>query len=236
MEANSGKATTLVLILLSFGVLLFVLAARGGRDRPVTVSTTHAARQNLGSWIMTNGKVEPVEPHPIQSQLTTFIETVAVKEGQMVSRGQVLMTLDARDLRSEIAHTREQLVAAEDERRIAAGGGSPEEIAQLDSDLAKVNAEIDRLRRERDSLDRLYARQAATRQEVEQTKTALDRAEADKRLIEEKRSAIIQRSKPQAERAAFRIEEARNSIQSLEEKLRSAQVMAPVSGTLYSLP
>src|SRR5437588_1236394 len=236
MRANSGKATTLLLILLSLGVLVFLLAARGGRDRPVTVSTTHAARQNLSSWIMTNGKVEPVEPHPIQSQLTTFIETVAVKEGQTVSRGQVLMRLDAKDLRTELAHTREQLVAAEDEHRIAAGGGSPEEIAQLDSDLAKINTEIDRLRRERDSLDRLYARQAATRQEVEQTKTALEKAEADKRLIEEKRSAIIQRSKPKAERAALRIEEARNSIQSLEEKLKSAEVTAPVSGTLYSLP
>src|SRR6266478_10047965 len=119
MKANSGKATTLVLILLSLGVLVFVLAARGGRDRPVTVSTTHAARQNLSSWITTNGKVEPVEPYPIQSQLTTFLETVSVKEGQTVSRGQVLMTLDARDLRSEIAHTREQLIAAEDEQRIA---------------------------------------------------------------------------------------------------------------------
>ncbi len=236
MKANSGKATTLVLILLSLGVLVFVLAARGGRDRPVTVSTTHAARQNLSSWIMTNGKVEPVEPHPIQSQLTTFIETVAVKEGQSVSLGQVLMRLDAKDLRTELAHTREQLVAAEDEHRIAAGGGSPEEIAQLDSDLAKINTEIDRLRRERDSLDRLYARQAATRQEVEQTKTALEKAEADKRLIEEKRRAIVQRSKPQAERAALRIEEARNSIQSLEEKLKSAQVVAPIGGTLYLLP
>ncbi len=236
MRVNSGKSTTLFLILLSLGVLVFVLAARGGRDRPVTVSTTHSARQNLSSWIMTNGKVEPVEPHPIQSQLTTFIETVAVKEGQSVSLGQVLMRLDAKDLRTELAHTREQLVAAEDEHRIAAGGGSPEEIAQLDSDLAKINTEIDRLRRERDSLDRLYARQAATRQEVEQTKTALEKAEADKRLIEEKRRAIVQRSKPQAERAALRIEEARNSIQSLEEKLKSAQVVAPIGGTLYLLP
>src|SRR2546425_273198 len=236
MRVNSGKSTTLFLILLSLGVLVFVLAARGGRDRPVTVSTTHAVRQNLSSWITTNGKVEPVEPHPIQSQLTTFIETVAVKEGQTVSRGQVLMTLDAKDLRSDLAHAREQLIAAEDERKIAAGGGSPEEIAQLDGDLAKTNTEIDRLRRERDSLDRLYAKQAATRQEVEQTKTAIEKAEADKRLIEEKRSAIQQRSRPKEERTALRIEEARNSIQSLEEKLKAAQVTAPAGGTLYSLP
>jgi len=47
MMVNSGKSATLLLILLSLGVLVFVLAARGRRDRPVTVSTTHAVRQNL---------------------------------------------------------------------------------------------------------------------------------------------------------------------------------------------
>ena len=235
MSGNSGKSTTLVLILLGLGVLVFLLAAREGRDRPISVATMHAVRQNLISWITTNGKVEPVEPRIIQAQLTTFIEAVAVKEGQRVDRGQLLMTLDAKDLKTELAHMREQLVAAENERKIAVTGGSPEEIAQLYSDLVKTNAEIDRLRSERDSLERLYPR-AATRQEIEQTKTALAKAEADKRLIEEKRRAILERSKPQAERATLRIEEARNSIQSLEDKLKSARVTAPAGGTVYSLP
>jgi len=235
MARNSGKSTTIVLVLLGGVALVFVLAARSGRDRATVVSTTHAVRQNLSSWIPTNGKVEPVEPHIIQSQLTTFIETVPVREGQTVGRGQLLMTLDAKDLASELAHMREQHVAAEDERKTALSGGSPDEIAQLNSDLAKTNSEIERLRRERDSLERLYSRQAATRQEVDQTKTALEKAEADKRLIDEKRNAIMQRSKSQAERASLRIEEARASIRSLEEKLKSAQVTAPVSGTLYSL-
>ena len=236
MRGNSGKSTTLALILLGLGVLVFVLAAREGRDRRVSISATHAARQNLSSWITTNGKVEPVAPHIIQAQLTTFIESVNVKEGQTVNGGQLLMTLDAKDVKTELAHMREQFVAAENERKIAAAGGSAEEIAQLDSDLAKTNAEIDRLRSERDSLERLYSEQAATRQEVEQTKTALAKAEADKRLIAEKRSAILERSKPQAERATLRIEEARNSIQSLEDKLKAAQVTAPAAGTVYSLP
>ena len=235
MSGNSGKSTTLILILLGLGVLVLLLAAREGRDRPISIATTHAVGQNLISWITTNGKVEPVEPRIIQAQLTTFIEAVAVKEGQRVDRGRLLMTLDAKDLKTELAHVREQLVAAENERKVAVTGGSPEEIAQLDSDLVKTNAEIDRLRSERDSLERLYPR-AATRQEIEQTKTALAKAEADKRLIEEKRRAILERSKPQAERATLRIEEARNSIQSLEDKLKSARVTAPAGGTVYSLP
>src|SRR2546421_11327232 len=137
MGRNSGKSTTIVLILLGLGVLVFVLAARGGRDKPVTVSFTHASHRNLSSWIATNGNIEPIDPHIIQAQITTFVETIAVKEGQTLVRSQILMTLDAKDLRSELAHMREQLVAAEDEQKIAVGGGSPDEIAQLKTDLTK---------------------------------------------------------------------------------------------------
>ena len=46
----------------------------------------------------------------------------------------------------------------------------------------------------------------------------------------------MRRSKPQAERASLRIDEAQSAIRSLEEKLKSAQLAAPVAGTLYSLP
>src|SRR2546427_12961459 len=135
MSGNSGKSTTLALILLGLGVLIFVLAAREGRDRPISISTTHATRQNLSSWSTTNGKIEPVEPHIIQAQLTTFIESVAVREGQSVNRGRFLMALDAKDLKTELAHMREQLVGAVKERRIADGGGSPVKKQQLDLDL-----------------------------------------------------------------------------------------------------
>jgi len=222
--------------LLSFGLLALFLpsCAREGTGIPIT--TTHATRQSLTSWISSNGKVEPIEPHVIQSQLTTFIQTVSVKQGDKVKRGQVLMTLDAKDLESELSRVKGELVTAEDEHRIAAAGGSPDELAQLQSDLAKTETEIARLRREAESLDRLYAKQAATRQELEQNKIALDRAEADKRLIEQKKNGIASRTKVQVERSSLRAEEARSAIRALQEKLNSSRVATPGPGTIFSLP
>src|SRR5262245_14223322 len=222
--------------LLSFGLLAVFLpsCAREGTGIPIT--TTHATRQSLTSWISSNGKVEPIEPHVIQSQLTTFIQTVSVKQGDTVKRGQVLMTLDAKDLESELSRVKGELVTAEDEHRIASAGGSPDELAQLQSDLAKTETEIARLRREAESLDRLYAKQAATRQELEQNKIALEKAEADKRLIEQKKNAIANRTKVQVERSNLRAEEARSAIRALQEKLNSARVATPGSGTIFSLP
>src|SRR5262249_9056182 len=213
-----------------------VLKACVGVDRPTNVSVIRPARQTFTSFITTNGKVEPIEPRSVQARLTTFIDKVLVKEGDTVRVGQTLMTLDATEFQSQFVRVKEQLVTAENDRSIALSGGAPEEVAQLENDLAKANSEILRLRRQNESLTRLYARQAATRDELDQNKTALEKAETDKQLIERKKSAIAQSSKLQAERASLRAEEARTSIRSLEEKMNSARITAPVGGTIYSLP
>src|SRR5215813_8264074 len=121
--------------MVSLGVLTIAIAACSPGGGSIPVSTTHPVRQDLTSWISSNGKVEPIEPHVIQSQLTTFILKVSVGPGQAVKRGQILMTLDSKDLESELARLKGELITAEDEAKIAAAGGSPEELAQLQSEL-----------------------------------------------------------------------------------------------------
>jgi HlyD family secretion protein len=234
--AKLSKTILFFLLLAGIAVLIFLAASGAGRDRPVAVAITQAARQDLSSWTTANGKIEPLEPHVIQSQLMTLIEKIFIKEGQTVRAGDPLFLLDATETRAELAREREQLVTAQDEHRVAQQGGATEEIAQLDADLNKTIADIQRLRREGESLQRLYSQQAATRQELDQNKAALDRAEADKRLIEQKKGALLERSKTQADRAALRSEQARDSIGSLERKINSAKVTAPSDGTIYSLP
>jgi HlyD family secretion protein len=225
-----------VLIVAAAATLIFIAASRPGRDRPMMVSVTHAARQDLSSWTTGNGKIEPIDPRIIQSRLTTRIEHIDVTEGQTVKAGVTLLTLDSTDSKGELAHTREQLLAAQEDRKTALQGGSADELAQLQNDLSKTGTEIERLLHDRDALERLYANQAATKQEVEQNRIALEKAKADQRLLEEKKRAITDRSKIQAERAGLRADEALESIQSLEGRVHSAQVAAPVGGTIYSLP
>jgi RND family efflux transporter MFP subunit len=235
MSPRSARLTQALLVVAALAVLVFALASRPGEDRPMPISAARVVRQSISSVVATNGKVEPIEPHIIQAQLTTFVDTVLAKDGQTVSRGQLLLILDATQVLSDLAHTREQLVAAGDERRMATDGGSLDERAALEADLEKTNAEIARLRREGAGLKRLYARQAATRDELEQNEIALEKAEADERLAEQRQLAMAQRSKIQGDRAALREAEARNSIHSLEQKVKSARVVAPVTGVLYSL-
>jgi HlyD family secretion protein len=236
MSNASAKRVPWVLAVLGIIALAVLFTANAGHERPMEVSTTRPARQDLSSWVSSNGKVEPIEPHVLPSQLTTFIDKVFVKEGQNVGQGQTLLTLDAKDIRTELAHSNEQLAAAEEEKHVAMAGGSPVEIAQIDGEIAKFNDEIKRLKKEREALERLVANNAATRRELDDNKASMDRTEADRRTLEQKKIALSQQSKTQANVAGHRAEEARTSIQSLKTKLAATEVKIPVSGTLYSLP
>jgi HlyD family secretion protein len=161
---------------------------------------------------------------------------VHVAEGQGIKRGQLLLTLDAAQTRAELARAREQLVAAQEDVRAARAGGPPAEVAQLQSDLRKAEAERDRLRREREALERLVAKQAATKDELDLNHTALERAEADWQRLHKARDELARRSTLDVERATLRADQFRHGVEALVEKVRSAQVTASVDGTLYSLP
>jgi HlyD family secretion protein len=214
---------------------LAALASACGNSAP-EVSFVRVARENLGSSITSNGKVEPVEPHALRSLMDTFVERMAASEGQRLRRGELILVLDSAAVRAALARARQDLLEAEDRLRTARAGGSAEELAQLQSDLRKADAELAKLRRERDALARLLEKKAATRDEVEQNRVALERAEAQMKFLQQKREELSRQARLDVERASLAADRARHEVLSLEEKVRSAELRAPLEGTLYSLP
>ena len=232
-----GWTKNQVVVLVAAGaVVVMVLLGLATRDPLPEVTTVPAVKEDLTVAVSSNGKVEPITPQVVRAQLATFVEQVHVVQGQAVRRGELILSLDATDARSELARTREELLSAEETLRAARAGGPADEAAQLESDLRKADAELVRLRRERESLTRLKARQAATQDELDQNQLALDRADAQMKYLQAKKDELVRRAKLDVERAMLLAERARNSLRSLEQKTASAQVVAPVEGVVYQLP
>jgi len=200
------------------------------------VRATRVTRRDLSTWVTSNGKVEPIAPHVIEARVTTFVRKVFVKEGAAVKRGQRLLTLDDDDVQARLAKARGDLLSAKEELRAARSGGPPDETAQLAADIKRSDAELSQLRREAESLRRLVKKQAATREEVDRNAVALQRAEAQQRLLETKRADLQRRARLDIKRAALAATRAREVISSLEGQLKSTEVTAPVDGTVYTVP
>jgi RND family efflux transporter MFP subunit len=179
--------------------------------------------------------VEPIDPQLAVARLDTFVRSVFVTEGAAVVTGQPLMTLDDTDLRAQLARAREEYVAAQEQVRATNSDIGARELDRLEADLQRIDAELAKLRADRSSLQRLVDRQAATRDELAQATVALDRAEAEREFLTRRRADLRQRAESEVQRAGFKAEQARQTILTLEEQLRSTRVVAAAAATVYRL-
>lgn len=222
------------LILVS--LLVFLLIKLSGRQPVAQIAAVEPKRENLSASISSNGKVEPITPYEMRARLQTFVEKVSAMEGQQVKKGQLLLLLNVTDARAQLADARGRLLSAQDALRSAASGGRPDEAARIAGDFAKAQAERDRLKKEHDTLVRLLADQATTKEELAQNELALGKAEADLSRTQAAKEEFDRRARQSVQEAKLKVDQVQQEVAALEEKVQSGEVRAPVDATLYSLP
>jgi len=226
----------ILLYLLAAGLLAYALLEMSGRKPVPKISAVTPARENLVSSIISNGKVEPIEPYVMRAKLDTFVEKVHAIEGQAVKKGQLLLELNVRDAAAQLSQAREKLLKAQDDLRAAKAGGRADEAARTAGDLAKMQAERDRLQKNHDALTRLIAEQAATRDELAANDLALTKAQAEVTRLAAAKQEFDRSVKLSVDSAGLQVEQARNEVAALEDKVGNGRIVAPANGTLYSLP
>ena len=229
---NSRKRAILVIA----GLVVVLIAYLALRKRPPAVPVVEVMRTDLNASITSNGKVEPISPFVARAEFPTFVDKVDATEGQAVHRGQMILALDAADVRAQLAQARADLLAAQTDLQNARAGGPPDQVAQLKGDLAAAHVQVASLERNEKELADLVAKQIATQDELAQTRTSLAKARANLEALEAKKKDLAQRSASIVESASLRVSQAQDQARALEEKVRSATVIAPFDGTLYSLP
>jgi len=232
MAENSKRR--IILIIAAIAVLVIAILVL--RKKAPLVPVVEVARQDLSATITSNGKVEPISPAVAHAEFGTFVEKVNATEGQEVRRGQVVLTLDAADIRSQLAQARANLIAAETDLRNARAGGAPDQMAQLEGDLQAARVQVASLESDEKALEGLVAKQAATQDQLAQNQASLAKARANLQALEARKQDLSQRSATIVESASLKVNKAQEDVQSLEEKVRSATVVSPLNGTLYSLP
>src|SRR5215467_14321901 len=225
----------ILLYLLLAGVLAYAGIRLSERKPAPKISAVTPERQNLISSISSNGKVEPISPNVMRAQLDTLVEKVNISEGQQVKRGQLLMELDVKDAAAQLAGTRAKLLQAQDDLRAAKAGGKADDAAKVLGDLQKAQAERDRLQKNHDALLRLLAQQAATKDELAANDLDLTKAQAEVTRLSAAKQEFDRSVKLDADRVALQVDQLRNEVAALEEKVRQGHLIAPADGTVYSL-
>jgi len=191
-------------------------------------------RGPIRSLISTNGKVEPIENFEAHAPIATTIKRLLVKEGDHVRKGQLLLQLDDADIRSQAARAQAQLTAAQTDQSEIKTGGTREETLTVDSQLIKSRSDLDATQHALDAFRRLEQQGAASPGEVRQAEDALQRAQADVNLLQQKQHDRY--APPEIAKVGAQAVAAEAAYSASQDALSKSSVRAPFDGIVYSLP
>jgi HlyD family secretion protein len=186
--------------------------------------------------ISSNGKVEPVAPSSLRARFDGFVNKVVAVEGKSVKTGELLLTMDDTEVRAQLEQARAELGTEEADLRAAQSGGRADELAKVTGDLRASEAQRDLLQRQQEALTKLVAEHAATQDEVDRNRAALERAKADVDHLRKSKEQFEQQVGLDKERLALSVSHSQAQVKDLQEKVNSARVVAPASGVLFSFP
>jgi len=201
---------------------------------PLRVRATEVQRGPIRSLVSTNGKVEPVQNFEAHAPIATTVKRLLIKEGDHVRKGQLLLQLDDADIHAQATRAQAQVKAAQADESALQTGGTQEEVLTLNAQLVKARAARDTAQRNLDAMRRLTQEGAASAGELRQAEDAMQRAQADLTLLEQKKTERY--SNPETARIEAQAAEAQAAYDAAEDSLSKSSVRASFDGMVYSLP
>ena len=224
----SGKYI-IVLTAVAAGALLVWGFTR--KQAPVEVPFAKAARETIVSTLTTNGKVEPVQWASARAERAGVIQKVFVQRGQEVAKGAALVQLDVTAAGSQLASADAQIAQAQAQEQLVRQGGPQLNRTQIEGELAAAQVDLHNAQRDYDAIQRLVAKQAAPRHELESLRQRVEQAQLQIQALQQRRAALV--SPADLPVAKAKVNEAQSSADYARRNLAQSVIRAPIPGTVY---
>jgi HlyD family secretion protein len=225
----SRSRSWLAILLVGAAVIVTWVATK--RAAPPEVDFIKVSRERLVSTLSTNGKVEPIEWMPVRAERSGVVTRVLVTRGQQVTKGEPLVELDTRVAGADLAKAQAAIQEAKAQEQVLAQGGRIAERQQIDADLSRAHLDLDAAQKNLQVLERLVAKQAATRQELDTAHQLVDQLQLRIQSLEKNKAALV--TTTDKEIAKARIAEAQSAATVAQSNLDVSVLRAPMDGTVY---
>jgi RND family efflux transporter MFP subunit len=135
--------------------------AQGGGHGPAPVSVAPAVQRTLADSEEFSGRLEAAEYVELRPRVGGVIDTVHFTDGALVSRGQLLFTIDPRPFLAEVARLESQLAAAKSRSELAG------------TELARAQKLLDAKAVSRQEFDQLASGSRTSEAEIKAAEAAL---------------------------------------------------------------
>jgi HlyD family secretion protein len=194
-----------------------------------SVVVDRATRGALVETVVATGNIQTPYRVPISGQITGTVSDVLVDEGQQVTKGQPLITLEDSELKAAVSQVRGALAEAEARMKQLREFTLPtahETHAQMKASLLDAQQSYDRT-------DSLVKTGAATRASLDDARKSLDVARAQANAAD---LAVYTASAGGSDYvlAETQVNQAQANLQTAKARLGYAQIMAPRDGVLIA--
>lgn len=226
-----GLALSISFIL---ALILIFWAARSllRQQPPVRVATAHYG--DLLTTVSTNGKVQPQFNFEAHAPFSGLIKAVYVHPGALVTKGQLLLSMDDSNARTQLASAYAALKGAEASYTVARSGGTASARLQLESSIRTAQTQLASSEQSLATLRKLETTGAAAPDEVASAEQQVSINRAELASLKAQQGAAVNTMDVAHAQAA--LHEAQQAYAAAETVLSQCNVRAPFDGTVYAIP
>jgi HlyD family secretion protein len=152
------------IVVLAVLVIGFMAMGGGSMLSPQPTPTPIAALSDLENIVTASGTLLPVQRANLSFKVPGSVAQIAIKPGDVVKKGDVLIKLDSAELDAAAVQARAAVALAQANLNELKAGASAEDIAAAQANVATAQAQLAKVRA------------AATMEDVAMAKASLDRA------------------------------------------------------------
>ena len=224
--------------------LVFLLAFVSGcskKESPeqtaVAVQAATAQVQSITEHIVTDAVLAPIAEAAISPKITAPVKKFYVQRGAHVKAGELLATLENRDLEAAVTDNQGSFDAADATYQTSIKATVPEDYQKAQLDLAQAKANLDLNQSIFASRKQLFAQGAISGRDLDTSQAALVQAQAAYDTAKQHLDSMQQVSRAAALQAAKgQLESARGKYQGAETALSYSEVRSPIAGVVTDRP
>ncbi len=210
-----------------------IRASKENALRPREVAVAPVGRRDFIQTLQSTGSLMPGDHATLSALVEGPLEAVLVDIGDSVGKGQVLFKTRAIDASLAVRSAEAALETSRAGLQELLAWRRSEEIDMLRAEIARAEAEHQRLVNERDRAASLLERGAISRSEWEQARTSFETAEANVRISTERlRIAETGPTREAIQVAENRVTERETALAQAQQRLEDTSVRAPFGGII----
>jgi HlyD family secretion protein len=199
----------------------------------VSVRVAKAERGTISSEVSALGTIFPREAATVSSKINAQIKQMPLIRNKRARAGDVIATLEARDIQAQRAEAAAALQEAQANARLTSGGTIPEATAQDQKAVRDAQANVANAQATFERRRVLYERGGISKKDLEASQLALTTAENELRAAETAARLHQSTTNPSnRELASARVKQAQERVAALDAQLSYAAIRAPFSGVI----